>query len=86
MSTRHALTLSLSFDSPREAAIIAEALAPEAGEDLPRAVARVEQEQGTVHVHVQAADIVSLRAGANSYLRWARTAHEATEAANVKDE
>ncbi len=57
-----------------EAGIVREALAPEAGRDLPRTTVRVSGRGGSVVLRIEAEDTGALRAALNSYLRWADVA------------
>lgn len=50
---------------------LAQALAPEAAREVPRARARIsERADGTLAVEVEAADAGALRAAVNTYLGW----------------
>ncbi len=75
-------TVVLSFDTPVEADVISRALAPETVSEVarprgPRGRTRIERDgEGGIIIRVESPDLVSLRAGLNSYLRWARTAEE----------
>ena len=70
--------LTFQLDSPAEALALFSALSPEAADALPKARASVAQEgDATIVVRVEAVDAPSLRAGVNSYLRWAKAALDA---------
>ncbi len=58
----------------REAPVVREALAPEAGRDVPKAHVRVLGTARRVSIVIEAEDTSALRAAVNSYLRWAEVA------------
>ncbi len=64
---------TIHLDGP-EAATIREALAPEAGRDVPKARVRVSGTSRRVSLVIEAEDTGALRAAVNSYLRWADVA------------
>ncbi len=64
---------TIHLDGP-EAATVREALAPEAGRDVPGARVRVSGAANRVTLVVEAEDTGALRAAVNSYLRWADVA------------
>jgi KEOPS complex subunit Pcc1 len=70
-----------SFDlgKVKNEAVLA-ALKPEVARELPRARARVWQQDSLLYLEVKAEDSASLRAAVNSYLRWVKVAAEAAEA------
>lgn len=70
MSTNRAVVL---FSGP-EAGIVARALSPEAGRDVPRASVRIDGLAGEVTLTIDADDVAAMRAALNSYLRWADVA------------
>ena len=75
--------LSFHLDSPGEALALYSALAPEAADPLPKARADVARTgEATVVVAIEAVDAPSLRAGVNSYLRWAKAALDAARIAS----
>lgn len=57
-----------------EAAVVREALSPEAGRDVPKARVHVSGTGRTVVITIDADDTGSLRAAVNSYLRWSDVA------------
>ena len=69
-----------SFDlgKVKNEAVLA-ALKPEVARELPRARARVWQQDSLLYLEVKAEDSASLRAAVNSYLRWVKVAAEAAE-------
>ncbi|SFF90028.1 KEOPS complex subunit Pcc1 [Halopelagius inordinatus] len=70
MDGAHDATLEFSYADERRARIVAESVRVEVGEiDDARSAAAVEREGRVVSVRVDAADIVALRAGTNSWLR-----------------
>ncbi|MFA5895371.1 MAG: KEOPS complex subunit Pcc1 [Thermoplasmata archaeon] len=64
---------TIHLDGP-EAPVIREALAPEAGRDVPKARVRVLGTARRVSLLFEADDTSALRAAVNSYLRWADVA------------
>ena len=66
----HTLSLRFAYDTERRARIVERGVRVEVGEiDDDRSTARVEREGRTVRVQIGAADLVALRAGANTWLR-----------------
>ncbi len=57
-----------------EAAVIRDALSPEAGRDVPKARVRVSGSARRLAIGIVADDAGALRAAVNSYLRWADVA------------
>ncbi|HEY7587708.1 MAG TPA: KEOPS complex subunit Pcc1 [Thermoplasmata archaeon] len=57
-----------------EASVVREALAPEAGRDVPKARVRVSGSKVRTRIEIVADDTSALRAAVNSYLRWADVA------------
>jgi len=68
--TAHVLSLRFEYDTERRARIVERSVRVEVGEiDDDRSTAGVDREGRTVRVRVAAADLVALRAGANTWLR-----------------
>jgi KEOPS complex subunit Pcc1 len=66
----HGLCLRFEYDAERRARIVERSVRVEVGEiDDDRSTARVDREGRTLRVTVGAADLVALRAGANTWLR-----------------
>jgi KEOPS complex subunit Pcc1 len=69
----------ITLEGP-EASVVRQALAPEAGRDVPKARVSVSGSATTVTITIDADDTGALRAAVNSYLRWsdvaARVRHE----------
>lgn len=66
----HTLSLRFAYATERRARIVERSVRVEVGEiDDDRSAARVEREGRTVRVRIGAADLVALRAGANTWLR-----------------
>ena len=63
----------VSFNGP-EAVIVAKALSPEAGRDVPRATVKVDLDSNGASITIEADDLAAMRAAFNSYLRWADVA------------
>ena len=61
------------------AEIVARALAPEAGRDIPRTSVEIESSPGKATLSIEAADVAAIRAALNSYLRWADVAAKVAE-------
>ncbi|HLE54592.1 MAG TPA: KEOPS complex subunit Pcc1 [Thermoplasmata archaeon] len=64
---------TIHLDGP-EAAVIRDALSPEAGRDVPKARVRVSGGARRITIGIVADDTGALRAAVNSYLRWADVA------------
>jgi KEOPS complex subunit Pcc1 len=60
--------------------VLHDALAPEAGRDVPGARVHVAREGDDVVVRIDADDTGTLRAALNSYLRWAQLAGDVQDA------
>lgn len=63
-----------TFDSVKEAEIIAEALDPEIKNKIPKTKIEVSINDKSFILDIKAKDVSSLRAACNSYLRWINTA------------
>jgi len=63
-----------SFDTAKEASIIAEALDPEIKNKIPKTKVNVRLLDKQFFLNIEAKDTSSLRAASNSYLRWINTA------------
>ncbi len=74
----YAATLSLEVQGTVARAVEG-ALAVEAGGGLPRVSARLERTEDDLNVHLISEDLPSLRAGINSFLRWASMAAEVAQ-------
>lgn len=70
---------TITLEGP-EASVVRQALAPEAGRDVPKARVAVAGSGRTVTITIDAEDTSALRAAVNSYLRWSDVA------ANVRRE
>lgn len=66
------------------AAAVGGALSPESCRAVPRTSARVAVHGSVVRIELDAADAAALRAGLNSYLRWADVAAGAAELARSR--
>ena len=78
----HELSLHFEYDTERRARIVAESVAVEVGEiDDDRSAARVSRDARTVTVRVDAADLVALRAGTNTWLRLLAVGERVVDAA-----
>ena len=64
---------TITLEGP-EAAVVRQALAPEAGRDVPKARVIVGGSGRTVTITIEAEDTGALRAAVNSYLRWSDVA------------
>ena len=71
---------TIHLDGP-EAAVIRDALSPEAGRDVPKARVRLSGGRRRLTIRIDAEDTSSLRAAVNSYLRWADVAARVGEEA-----
>jgi KEOPS complex subunit Pcc1 len=66
----HSLSLQFEYDAERRARIVERSIRVEVGEiDDDRSTASVDREDRTVRVRIDAADLVALRAGANTWHR-----------------
>ena len=70
----HSVSFSIPFPSKRAAHIIADALAPEASQKIPKSSVDITVENTLLNLRISAEDVSSLRAACNSYLRWIQTA------------
>jgi KEOPS complex subunit Pcc1 len=78
----HRLCLEFDYDTERRARTVARSVRVEVGEiDDARSAAGVERDGATVRVRIEAADLVALRAGANTWIRLLAVAE--TVAASV---
>ncbi len=72
---------TITLEGP-EAPVVRQALAPEAGRDVPGARVSISGSARKLTITIDAVDTGALRAGVNSYLRWsdvaARVRHEVT--------
>nr|WP_305882714.1 KEOPS complex subunit Pcc1 [Haloplanus ruber] len=74
--------MQFDYDTERRARIVERAVRVEMGEiDDARSTARVERAGRTVEVRVGAADLVALRAGANTWRRLLSVAERVAETA-----
>lgn len=80
------LDVELPLESEALATHVARTLAAEAHASPPRTRVRVAREGATVRLRIEAEDTRSLRAGANSFLRWADTAIAVARAALASSE
>ncbi|MFO8078226.1 MAG: KEOPS complex subunit Pcc1 [Thermoplasmatota archaeon] len=67
-------TLSLEFDSPQKAQIIAGSLLPELQKNIPHTTINMNIEENMIILSIQAEQTNTLRAACNSYIRWIQTA------------
>ncbi|GAB6860612.1 KEOPS complex subunit Pcc1 [Haloplanus litoreus] len=79
----HRLSLSFDYDTERRARIVERAVRVEVGEiDDARSTARVDRAGRTVQVRVEAADLIALRAGTNTWARLLDVAERVAETAD----
>lgn len=81
----HRLSLSFEFDADHRARIVERSVGVEVGDiDDARSAARVDRESDadTVRVRIGAADLVALRAGANTWRRLLSVAESVSSAAD----
>ncbi len=64
---------TITLEGP-EASVVRQALAPEAGRDVPKARVSVSGTAKKVVITIEAEDTGALRAAVNSYLRWSDVA------------
>ncbi len=62
---------------------LARALTPETDDEVSRTTIQVSENNGELHLIIEAGDIVALRAAINSYLRWTKLALDARETIGV---
>jgi tRNA threonylcarbamoyladenosine modification (KEOPS) complex Pcc1 subunit len=67
-------TFLFSFPSLKDACIVAQSLSPEIQHKIPKSNVTFFIDKKTLEVTIKSADISSLRAACNSYLRWIQTA------------
>ena len=78
----HRLSLQFDYDTERRARVVERAVRVEVGEiDDARSTARVGRTGRTVEVRIGAADLVALRAGANTWRRLLSVAERMAETA-----
>ena len=70
----HTVSFSIPFSTQQQATIIAQALAPEAAQKIPKSSVDITVDGPVLHLIIGAEDVSSLRAACNSYLRWIQTA------------
>lgn len=58
------------FEFGEKTSIILKSLLPEVSREIPRAKAKIKEENGEFILEIVARDTTSLRAAINSYLRW----------------
>ncbi|EMA39708.1 KEOPS complex subunit Pcc1 [Halobiforma nitratireducens] len=64
----HGATLEFDYDSPSRARLVAESVAREIGEiDDDRSRTRIDREDTTITLEIDAADVVALRAALNTW-------------------
>jgi tRNA threonylcarbamoyladenosine modification (KEOPS) complex Pcc1 subunit len=78
----YAATLSLEVQGAVAKAVEG-ALAVEAGEGLPRVSTQLERIDDDLNIYLRSEDLPSLRAGINSFLRWASMAAEVAQGADT---
>ena len=67
-------TFLFFFPSVKDVSIIAQSLSPEIQHRIPKSNVAFFIEKKTLKVTIESADVSSLRAACNSYLRWIQTA------------
>lgn len=83
----HAAELTFEYRSPTVAAIVADAVSVELGEiDGDRATATLQRQAATLHVEIDADDLVALRAGLNTWGTLVDVAERATAAGRPEGE
>jgi KEOPS complex subunit Pcc1 len=81
----HTAALVFRYDTPRAAALVADAIRQEAGEiDGGRSSATVRREGEEVQVDIDADDLVALRAGLNTWQTLVEVAERIASAGNVE--
>jgi tRNA threonylcarbamoyladenosine modification (KEOPS) complex Pcc1 subunit len=68
------LTISIPFLSDKDAKVIVGALSPELQERIAKANIQLHFDNNTVFLEIKTSDVSTLRAAANSYIRWIETA------------
>lgn len=66
--------LTLNFDSPKKAQIIAGSLLPELQKNIPHTNIDMTIEEHMIILTIKAKQTTTLRAACNSYIRWIQTA------------
>lgn len=83
----HGADFSITYDSHQEAATVVESISREVGEiDGDRSATRIEQNGSTVTIHIDADDLVALRAGINTWLSLTTVAEETIATARRSQE
>jgi len=70
----HTVSIVFPFPTSRDAQIIAQTLAPEASQKIPKSSVNITVNGTLLTLKIGAEDVSSLRAACNSYLRWIQTA------------
>jgi tRNA threonylcarbamoyladenosine modification (KEOPS) complex Pcc1 subunit len=68
------LTVSIPCVSDKDAKVIVEALSPELQQRIAKANIQLHFDNNTVFLEIKTKDVSTLRAAANSYIRWIETA------------
>jgi tRNA threonylcarbamoyladenosine modification (KEOPS) complex Pcc1 subunit len=68
------ITISITFDSNKQASIIASSLKPEVIDTIPHTLISIITEENILNLTIKAEQTNTLRAACNSYLRWIQTA------------
>ena len=68
------LTISIPCSTDKDAKVIVEALSPELQQHIAKANIQLYFENNTVFLEIKTKDVSTLRATANSYIRWIETA------------
>jgi tRNA threonylcarbamoyladenosine modification (KEOPS) complex Pcc1 subunit len=67
-----------SFDTSQTASLIVQTLSPEMCQSIPKTRVELTLQKNKVFLTIATADVSSLRAACNSYLRWMQTAIDIT--------
>ncbi|HDM67387.1 MAG TPA: hypothetical protein ENG62_03260 [Thermoplasmatales archaeon] len=70
---------TIECDSEKQAEVIASALTPETGREIPRTEVELERKGRVITLIISAPEVPPLRAACNSYLRWIQTALSVSE-------
>ena len=63
-----------SFDTSKEAQLVAESLSPEIKHKIPKTTVTLSCSGANLSLRIESKDTSALRAACNSYLRWIQTA------------
>ncbi|MDY6817686.1 MAG: KEOPS complex subunit Pcc1 [Halobacteriales archaeon] len=83
----HGADFSITYESPQAATIVATSISREVGEiDGDRSATRIDRDGATLTIHVEAEDLVALRAGINTWLTLTTVTEQSIAAGRTFEE